>query len=449
MISVGEYCNGKLNFDLKLSEMVVEIMKALVSLWVSFVMLFVSFVPGFVQPEVQSGQNTESYPYIFVHGLFGWGEDEGINNTLSYWGATSCHLINNLRKEGYDCYDTSVGPMNSNWDRACELYAQLTGTRVDYGLAHSQEHNHGRYGRLYTEPLIPGWGEKDNKGNINKINLIGHSFGGNTVRLLLALLDEGSPEEISSTPSGDISPLFTGGHGNWVNALVTVCSPNNGSTLAYILDETGLKEFFMTLIYAYAGVMGRSPLNGYVDFHMEQFGLTNVPGQEITDDMIYKAIKLIMEQKYDNVAYDLSPEGALALNNSIGICSDTYYFSYAFTTTTKSKLTGTYFGIPSTLAILRPFAAMMGSYPENRMTDYPINEDWLENDGLVNLISAKYPFDDPHTEYNYRIIGRGCWNVMPVSTGDHGNAIGIGTSEEQTMEFYNGMLKMIDSLPAD
>lgn len=36
---------------------------------------------------------------------------------------------------------------------------------------------------------------------------------------------------------------------------------------------------------------------------------------------------------------------------------------------------------------------------------------------------------------------------MPVSTGDHGNAIGIGVSEEQTMTYYNGMIQMIEALP--
>lgn len=422
-------------------------MKSLVSVWVSFVMIFVSFVPGFEVPEKKPDGVYKTYPYVFVHGLFGWGEDEGINNTLSYWGATSCHLINNLRKEGHECYDTSVGPMNSNWDRACELYAQLTGARVDYGEAHSKEHNHDRYGRVYSHPIISDWGKTDENGHINKINLIGHSFGGNTVRLLLGLLDEGSKEERKATRPEELSPLFAGGHGNWVNSLITICSPNNGSSLAYVLDETGLKDFLMTLMYTYAGVMGRSPLNGYLDFHMEQFGLTEIPGQTVSTEMIAKAIHLIMQQKFDNVAFDLSPEGTAALNSKIGMCDAVYYFSYAFTTTRKSCLTGTHIAIPSTLAILRPFAAMMGSYSENRITDFEINEDWLENDGLVNLISAKYPFDDPHTEYNSYSINTGCWNVMPVSIGDHGNAIGIGVSEELTMSFYNEMIEMIESLP--
>ena len=57
--------------------------KSLVAAWVALVMAFVSFVPGFVVPEDKSGETDKSYPYIFVHGFLGWGEDEGINQDFS------------------------------------------------------------------------------------------------------------------------------------------------------------------------------------------------------------------------------------------------------------------------------------------------------------------------------------------------------------------------------
>ena len=145
------------------------------------------------------------YPYVYVHGLFGWGADEGIDDTLPYWGSASCSLMDELNKLHYESYAASVGPMSSNWDRVCELYAQITGTRVDYGKAHSEKFNHSRYGRTYTKPMIEGWGEPDADGNIKKINLIGHSFGGATVRTLTALLAYGSEEEQAAT-SPMISP---------------------------------------------------------------------------------------------------------------------------------------------------------------------------------------------------------------------------------------------------
>lgn len=422
-------------------------LQSLVAVWVSFVMAFVNFVPGFIVPEDKSSSVDKTYPYIFVHGFLGWGEDEGIDQDLQYWGATSCNLIKNISEEGYECYDASVGPLSSNWDRACELYAQLTGTKVDYGEAHSEKCNHSRYGRTYDEPMIENWGEKDENGLINKINLLGHSFGGNTIRLLAGLLENGSADEMKATDSSDISPLFTGGKGDWVNTVVTICSPNNGTSLAYIADELQLTQLLMLSSYTYAGVMGRSMINGYFDFHLEQFGLTNIPGDTDNNVWLYQALKVLMEHEEDSAVYDLSPDGVKILNDSVSLDDDIYYFSYAFSTTVKEKYTGNQLPIPSTLAILSPFATMMGAYPKNTISDYPIDKTWLENDGLVNVVSALYPLGDIHTDYEPTDIQTGIWNVMPISTGDHGTAIGIGTSEAATMDYYNGIIDMIESLP--
>lgn len=49
-----------------------------------------------------------------------------------------------LGKEGHDVRTAVVGPISSNWDRACELYAYLKGGRVDYGEAHAARFRHQR-----------------------------------------------------------------------------------------------------------------------------------------------------------------------------------------------------------------------------------------------------------------------------------------------------------------
>lgn len=421
-------------------------MQALLSVWISFVMLFVNFVPGFIPPEDKNETTDKTYPYVFVHGLFGWGRDEGINGTLPYWGATSCDLVKEISDEGYECYAASVGPYSSNWDRACELYAQLTGTTVDYGEAHSLEHGHLRYGRTYEEPMIENWGEKDENGLVNKINLVGHSFGGNTVRLLAALLDEGNAEEVE-TSGEDVSPLFTGGKANYINAVTVICSPNNGSSLFFLLKGLHVLDIGILVCYVWAALFGNSPINGYFDFHLEQFGLTQVPDEPVKQAHVLWALYRLMNAEYDNVTYDLSPAGSQALNERIGISDEIYYFSYPFSTTVADSVFGNHVAIPSTLFILRPFAFFIGLYRYNIVDNFPINDSWLENDGLVSVVSAQYPSDDPHKDYDPENIEPGIWNVMPLSVGDHGNAIGIGVSKEQTMEFYNGMIAMIESLP--
>ena len=97
------------------------------------------------------------------------------------------------------------------WDRACELYAELTGGTADYGITHAQR-CHARFGAAYPAPLVPGWGAD------KPIDLVGHSFGGATARLLMQLLADGCPEEVQAAEAaGETpSPLFTGGKAGWV-----------------------------------------------------------------------------------------------------------------------------------------------------------------------------------------------------------------------------------------
>ena len=81
------------------------------------------------------GPVTNQDPIVFVHGFAGWGPEEMLG--YSYWGGTQ-DVIKDLNAHNYPAIAASVGPVSSNWDRACELYAQLTGTRVDYGAVHAK-----------------------------------------------------------------------------------------------------------------------------------------------------------------------------------------------------------------------------------------------------------------------------------------------------------------------
>ncbi len=387
------------------------------------------------------------YPYVYVHGLFGWGEDEGINNTLPYWGAASCSLMDEMNKRCCESYAASVGPMSSNWDRVCELYAQITGTRVDYGKAHSEKYHHSRYGRTYSEPMIEGWGEPDAEGNIKKINLIGHSFGGATVRTLTALLEYGSAEEQTATDPDDISPLFTGGKGHYINSVTTLCAPHNGTTLAYVIDGMNMAQLGKAACYIYAGLMGRSKLNGYVDFHLEQFGLTPVPGDGLSpEEAFIKAFVTMMSQP-DNAADDMYPDRAQEINEFARPVEGVYYFSYSYQTTRRT-LVGTQISSAKTLAVLRPMSDLIGMYSKNLVSDYKIDSSWLPNDGLVNVVSARYPFTDAHEDYSVGTeLRTGKWYVMPTRKGDHGTVIGMQCTKKQTLSFYRELTELIESLP--
>ena len=134
----------------------------------------------------QTCPSSQDDPVVFVHGLMGWGQRAGINAVIPYWGMTTGSLTSYLNSLGYETYSATVGPISSAWDRACELYAQLTGTTVDYGAAHAAAHDHARYGITYDQPLFSGWGTK------RAVNLVGHSFGGATTRQFLELMANGS-----------------------------------------------------------------------------------------------------------------------------------------------------------------------------------------------------------------------------------------------------------------
>lgn len=96
--------------------------------------------------------------FVFVHGLSGWGSYDDNYRKMPYWGMRGGDLMVYLRSQGYICYAASVAPAGSAWDRACELYAQLAGTRTDYGKAHSTAFRHERFGRDFTgRPLLPEW----------------------------------------------------------------------------------------------------------------------------------------------------------------------------------------------------------------------------------------------------------------------------------------------------
>lgn len=379
------------------------------------------------------------YPYILVHGLGGWGPESEINKTVPYWGNSAGNLASIMTSQGSETYEASVGPFSSTWDRTCELYAQLTGTTVDYGEAHSKAHGHERYGREYTKPLFEGWGEKTKGGQIKKINLVGHSFGGETVRLLASLMEYGDKAERKSD-SDNISPLFKGGKGDWINSVTTLCSPHNGSTLFYVVDSFNLVDTVLDIVYAAGGLSSKTPLNSFYDFRLEQFGITDTSDAR-------SIINKLFSDGTDNAAYDLSPDGAAELNGRIKNVDDIYYFSYSYLTTQQSRLLGTQIHTLKTNPVLWVTADLMGSYSNNNVSSFQIDETWLENDGLVNVVSARYPFTDEWQEYDAQNIVKGKWNVMPTRTGDHGTVIGLLADAQETKNFYNEFYTMIDALP--
>ena len=213
------------------------------------------------------------YPFVFVHGLMGWGARSDLDPIVPYWGMTTGNLMKYLNKKGFESYAAQVGPLSGAWDRACELYAQLTGTRVDYGIVHSGEKDHDRYGITYDEPLFYGWSAD------KKINLIGHSFGGATIRMFLEILANGAPEEVAAAKAAgaEVSPFFEGGRGDWVYSLTAVSAPHNGTTFIEKCDiSTDVVTNFM---YNLGASLGVTKFKGVYYLQLEHFGIYQKDGE--------------------------------------------------------------------------------------------------------------------------------------------------------------------------
>ena len=417
-------------------------------------------LPAAAADTQQSG--AERYPTIYVHGLMGWGEHDQIYAVTPYWGLTS-DLMPYLTGKGYESYAASVGPLSSAWDRACELYAQLTGTTVDYGAAHAAEYDHARYGVTYDKPLFEGWSAD------KKINLVGHSFGGATIRLFLDILADGSAEEQAAAKAAgtEVSPFFQGGKADWVYSLTTLAAPHNGTTFLECCGD--MTQFAAEASTTMAKLLGISDFKGVYDFQLEQFGFYRKDGETVLE-----ALDRVLHSDFlshnDNVFRDLTIDRALELNDDIEIQPNVYYFSYAGDKTRQSTLTGERTSAVDMTPLFVPFANQMcGYYDQTTAGGFRIDKSWAPNDGLVNTVSALYPTDSAGRcltqsgkagyvqQDGYSNVGYqpGVWNVMPVRHYDHGNFIAgmpvpdlASQSIPALRQFYLGLMDNLSHVTA-
>lgn len=418
--------------------MLQQISAALLTIIQLLLALFGFPAKGTPQPQTDT-------PCVFVHGLGGWGNYDTVNEVAPYWGMTTGSLLAYLESEGYDCYAASVGPISSAWDRACELYAQLTGTTVDYGAAHSAAHNHDRYGKTYAQPLFSGWGPE------KRIHLFGHSFGGATVRFFTQIACEGIQEEIDASPT-DVSPFFRGGMDSWIYSVTTLAAPHNGTTMDGAMREDDATGAIYLPLTTLAGAIGNLPVvNGMYDFQLSQFGLTTLPGS-YAFNVVRLSEMLNFTSSRDHAGYDLSLRGAYDLNCQIKAQPGIYYFSYA-ACATQADGKGNWVPISSMETIFKAPSFLIGRKAKPYTTSFglEINAEWRQNDGLVNTISALRPLSEPGMNYDSGSIQPGIWNVMPVVEGrDHMAFMGglLSGDADWLRNFYLDHMKILDFIAA-
>lgn len=369
---------------------------------------FLCPLPCHPKTEVDKTAWNTNYSYVYVHGLSGWGSYDSVNNIMPYWGMFGGSLLKYLKRQGFNCYAASVSPKGSAWDRACELYAQLTGTVTDYGEAHSKECNHDRFGTDFTgRPLVKKWNSE------NKISLLGHSFGGATVRMLVSLMAQGDESERAA--SGEkVSPLFTGGKADWIYSVTTLAAPHNGTT-AYNTDGSE---------------------NAGSDMDKAMAELVAKANQEEDDG----------RAKKDFASYDMYIDNALELNKTLALPENVYYFSIACTCSHQNE-DGTYSPDRERMeSLFVSSAEAIGHFTGETKNGFVIDESWQENDGLVNTCSAKAPMYQPSTDFDKNNIQSGIWNVMPVYYGDHMSLQGGMFVKNDVRAYHANLLNMINSI---
>lgn len=318
----------------------------------------------------------------------------------NYWGGTKYKVIEELRNAGYNVFEASVSAFGSNWDRAAELYSYIKGGIVDYGAAHATKYGHERYGRTY-EGILPNWHPGQ------KIHLVGHSMGGQTIRLLEQLLRNGDPEEIAyqREHGGPISELFQGNHDTMVTSITTIATPHDGTVAS---DDLGNTKIIKRVLYEYNVFAGRKGQK--IDYGLKQWGLEQREGETYAE-YAKRVSNSPLFTSQDTALYDLTREGAKKLNARVDLNLNIYYKSYTGSATYET-IFGTQIADPYMNIAFVLTGDLIG------MTD---DLAWRENDGLVSVISSQHPEDEAfeNDDFNAPAV-KGIWQVTPTLDGwDH------------------------------
>ncbi|PTE79892.1 YSIRK-targeted triacylglycerol lipase [Staphylococcus gallinarum] len=371
----------------------------------------------------KQGQYKNDDPIILVHGFNGFTDDINPPILSHYWGGDKLNIRQDLQDNGYETYEASIGALSSNYDRAVELYYYIKGGTVDYGAAHAEKYGHERYGKTY-EGVYKDWQPGE------KVHLVAHSMGGQTVRQLEELLRNGNPEEIAyqKEHGGEISPLYQGGNDNMITSITTLGTPHNGTVAS---DELGNEAFIRQVVYDYVKFKGNT--DSHSDFGLNQWGLKQKEGESYLD-----YVKRVQNSKLwktqDNGLYDLSTEGAAKLNANTSLNPNIVYKTY-----TGESTRPTLFGRQkSDLNMFLPFTLT------GNIIGKTANTSWRENDGLVSVVSSQHPNNQAYVDATDE-IQKGVWQVTPVRHGwDHVDFVGQDATDPthdsvELQQFWHGI----------
>lgn len=401
------------------------------------------------------------YPTVILHGFMGFGKGDWINDyLLYYWGFKffwnqKNKVIPHLEKQGYEVYNPPLGPWNSAWDRCCILWAYLMGGTVDYGKAHSEKFGHARFGRTYPG-VLKDWGKP---GNHEKINIIGHSLGGSFVIAFSDMLRNGSAEERVATPESELSPLFKGGQGDLLHTVTTLAGVNNGTTMASTLMENGGYEKVMKAVCYGVGTIGNMGfMTHFWDQRLDQWGITANPEDKphfihiAKPDEYRDGAIAYSKAKEDNVGWQMTLEYMKETNKNHVPNPNTYYFAYVGEASKKKLFKNEHKPIWSAMNFVPYFAGWVtGSAWSKEMSKvykkHHKKKEWLPNDGFVNVLGQRAPFNAPQEEFSPdKKLKPGIWYNMPTAHQCHLSWNGAHIPHDQFFDYMDDMFARNASL---
>ena len=369
-------------------------------------------------------QYKNQYPVVFVHGFVGLVGEDAFSMYPNYWGGTKYNVKQELTKLGYRVHEANVGAFSSNYDRAVELYYYIKGGRVDYGAAHAAKYGHKRYGRTY-EGIMPDWEPG------KKIHLVGHSMGGQTIRLMEHFLRNGNQEEI------DYQRQY-GGQDNMVSTITTLGTPHNGTPAA---DKLGSTKFIKDTINRIGKIGGTKALD--LELGFSQWGFKQQPNESYAEYAKRIANSKVWETE-DQAVNDLTTAGAEKLNQMTTLNPNIVYTSYTGAATHTGPLGNE---VPN----IRQFPLFDLT---SRVIGGDDNKNVRVNDGIVPVSSSLHPSDEVFKKVGMMNLAtdKGIWQVRPVQYDwDHLDLVGLDTTDykrtgEELGQFYmsmiNNMLKV-------
>ncbi|KAH6867405.1 lipase [Thelonectria olida] len=300
----------------------------------------------------RTAPGNKSIPIVFVPGFSGWGAP--LFGALNYFGGVF-DIPKLLADRGHTVIVAPVAPISTNWERACELYRQLTfgnfstvnsatnsidevyDVDVDYGTYFAADPAHApeqastagrRRAILFSNSSdFRNWTWDRH----HKVHFVCHSQGGNTVRYLISLMAKGTRT---------LHPTYftEAGRDDWTISITTLGTPHRGTTFINALESflsRSRKEAVGLVARLFATASFYPPERRAYDLQLDHWGIRRKPGETFQDMLVRMESVNGSVWKWlnsdNNGLYDNSIEGVHDLSlKAINTSENIHYFSLSF-----------------------------------------------------------------------------------------------------------------------